>query len=1174
MAVEQKAPSIQKGFQARLLSDNIKLKDKLNLAVNVAKSNLRFPNKEKIILDWFLVVLEAKYTEDSWKKSELNKFWEGLLQVLGKVNVEKPILLKSDVLIKIVELIDLTTEVIAECFKILLTILAQQSNDVSNVLILLDKLHNKDCTASLLQTMVQTLDKISRIAQLPSENRVGMLLAKFSLNSATRTSETLLNLLRTTFFKKTEQYQDFFYSISLSDGDKYTPSGEIETLIEYITGGGDLSLLFACLKNQSAPAWLKAHLFCLSAHLEGFTGVYSPDSVVLAQLAVGATPSLDRVVKLVLNALPLDVSLTIGGEKLGKHLTGLVKFCVEKYGMSTGVSTILQCIFNNHPLVLEPLVGYVLAGYLQASEAPVAVFQIILDLMLKLRQLPKIVSKLLIYLRTQTNLDLAWNKQDLELFGEAVSKVPRVQSIEIWKMLHYHVTADCIPALGESAGTAFWRVTAPLLSTVLAFAHLSDHNIPEPLSIRVRDLVKSTLGDVLDKLFDHDFRSEDKPLYCNLVSSLFDLTELITAYRGREFEEVCTFKKKYIERLLKVKDFANNSQLIIQTLRSNSGSNAQLWKSFRRQLLGDQDCFKQIFDIIPVEYLGEVNLLSNVPDVAENQTYSALLLYSHFSAADSRILTPVVKLELWTSPENWYSLQSQLGKVLQNSLQQIHEMKVGSIKPGSLEGLENLPVESLPEVQKLGLTVLCINHLFATEGTVDERLTNLLARCFEDTNLFRFINSSNFLERVLSLKFPSTVFIEALSFGLSKYTKMLCEITENFGRFQDQISQGDDNTFTLFVSLLEHLSRPILDTGVASEKKASSIELAKKISKCVARYGRKEELLSPTPLLLRSAAVMVKLHCKAEEKEDLGKAEKFIRKVLDNSLALETVEVLGLVNQLIEAEPGLLILTQEYKEIATKIALDNVDCEASCVFISQLLGNSDPAQIEKIFQSSQKPDNLLKLSKIILSAKISEETKLALRPFLEDLTFNIISNYAIDLSDRNNFVERLISCSPALVSINVETAALSSLLSNDLSARTFKPFITFLNNHPKASVKQIPFLCVAVQHHLHFIETNCDADNFPLASAIQSFFGSCKRKKEDWANVAPYLIADLLNATVNLSQLNVKQTLIQAANLLLGLCSSHSHEYLSANLPQATNEIFKIVLHDFKVHHKFTGKNV
>lgn len=42
---------------------------------------------------------------------------------------------------------------------------------------------------------------------------------------------------------------------------------------------------------------------------------------------------------------------------------------------------------------------------------------------------------------------------------------------------------------------------------------------------------------------------------------------------------------------------------------------------------------------------------------------------------------------------------------------------------------------------------------------------------------------------------------------------------------------------------------------------------------------------------------------------------------MDNSLALETVEVLGLVNQLIEAEPGLLILTQEYKEIATKIAL-------------------------------------------------------------------------------------------------------------------------------------------------------------------------------------------------------------------------------------------------------------
>lgn len=95
-------------------------------------------------------------------------------------------------LIKIVELIDLTTEVIAECFKSSLTILAQQSNDVSSV---------SFCWTNFITRLPGIVtsnhgsnfrQNIAGIAQLPSENRVGMLLAKFSLNSATRTSETLL----------------------------------------------------------------------------------------------------------------------------------------------------------------------------------------------------------------------------------------------------------------------------------------------------------------------------------------------------------------------------------------------------------------------------------------------------------------------------------------------------------------------------------------------------------------------------------------------------------------------------------------------------------------------------------------------------------------------------------------------------------------------------------------------------------------------------------------------------------------------------------------------------------------------------------------------------------------------------------------------------------------------
>ena len=79
----------------------------------------------------------------------------------------------------------------------------------------------------------------------------------------------------------------------------------------------------------------------------------------------------------------------------------------------------------------------------------------------------------------------------------------------------------------------------------------------------------------------------------------------------------------------------------------------------------------------------------------------------------------------------------------------------------------------------------------------------------------------------------------------------------------------------------------------------------------------------------------------------------------------------------------------------------------------------------------------------------------------------------------------------------------------------------------------------------------------------------------DWGNVVPYLIADLLHASISLAtNLPVKQSLVTAAEALLDISSTHSHAYLSANMAQATNEMFKVVLQEYKAHKKFTGKNV
>ena len=97
-----------------------------------------------------------------------------------------------------------------------------------------------------------------------------------------------------------------------------------------------------------------------------------------------------------------------------------------------------------------------------------------------------------------------------------------------------------------------------------------------------------------------------------------------------------------------------------------------------------------------------------------------------------------------------------------------------------------------------------------------------------------------------------------------------------------------------------------------------------------------------------------------------------------------------------------------------------------------------------------------------------------------------------------------------------------------------------------------------------------------MVAHLQNLFGLMGRKREDWANVAPYLLADVLNsclAVVSISP-RVKQELVLASHSLLDMqVSQHSYEYLGARLPPATNEIFKVVLQNYKQHHKFTGKD-
>jgi len=81
--------------------------------------------------------------------------------------------------------------------------------------------------------------------------------------------------------------------------------------------------------------------------------------------------------------------------------------------------------------------------------------------------------------------------------------------------------------------------------------------------------------------------------------------------------------------------------------------------------------------------------------------------------------------------------------------------------------------------------------------------------------------------------------------------------------------------------------------------------------------------------------------------------------------------------------------------------------------------------------------------------------------------------------------------------------------------------------------------------------------------------------KDDFARVAPYLIADILESgfagRVTVIQ-TVKSNLLSGMYKLLDICAKHSIDYLLNTLPIGQQDVFKEIVGNYKQYHKYSGK--
>jgi len=1185
-----------------------RLEGKLNLAANILRSRVHLPNKETVVLAWFARLIDVKYLTRA-PAEEMRQIWEALsvsLHHVKDVAARKnraggeEVKVSIEFLLNHIEQVDMSNQTILGCIKILLTLSpSSEPSDKSALLKLMPKLlDNADDNVPLVPTILEILDELPK---LEAESESGKLLAKMSLSYAARDSETLQKITRKVLLQNTADYAEFFSGLFSVQAVKNDRSDSVNRLLQFINEGGDLAWLLGLIQSGDLN-WLRANLFCLAAHLHGVGAVINEESLALVQITPEASPSTDALCNLVKSSLPLDISHVYRAEfTAGSLLSTVVKIILDKVGLTDATCAVIAVLNIHHPMLLEPLVTQLMLTKLRSGEPAPQLTRTLFSLVVKLRQLPKMVSKLLMQLRLSSGgMEYVWKHEDLEAFEDAVLQVPRVQCLEMWKTLVYHLSTDHAPGAesGEEAGVRCWAVATPLLTALLRRAQLADHNLPAQLSVRVTELLRDTVEKILSPLLKL-LRFQEDPLFAGLACVVLELAELISTYRNVDFSVADEFRSKLIKKILKQKQLGGYTSLILLQLRLGGPGRDKIWKTFHTELLTAPATLPRLLDLVPPQYLADVRVGEEAwSGDREDPRLAALLIFPHLGAmASGEYSEPLLSQEVWSQPEQWNSLQSDLGLVIQNILQKLLDQSLTSshqITPPSssaLERLEILPLETLPPVLKLAATGLGLVRLFhpGGGGGTEAVISRFLCRCLEDTDIFRYLNAAAVAEAALRLDQQSEntavlLLLRVLAGEMVRYRKMLSELVEGFPSvLQAGMVAGRANYLEFGVSLLHRLTPILLDKNTKLEKRQMADKLAVLISKAVMKHGKKADLLCPRSVLLRAATLMVRVYGSGEAgigaREGVNKLEKFVRKVLSNAMGGGRKEVLALVNSILQLDNKdiLDILNPDIMQQVRTIALDNLDYDEGNNFISSLLHNGTTMpEVEKIFAHSTDPRTQLKLATVLIASKIQDSVRPLISPHLETSVINLILSEAIGPEDKISLADRLVSSMPALVSSSIETSVLASLLAHNipLSSRSLKCFVTLVSNRPQLAVRQLPLLTYSLRQHLNALTEDTGSsseEKAQLCRCMQQLTSLVKRRKGDWGNVAPYLVADILSASVHLTDHNLKQLLTSATHNLLDICETHSHEYLSANLPPAVNEVFKIVLQNYKTNYKFTG---
>eukprot|EP00090_Calanus_glacialis_P023825 TRINITY_DN3695_c0_g1_i1.p1 TRINITY_DN3695_c0_g1~~TRINITY_DN3695_c0_g1_i1.p1 ORF type:complete len:1178 (+),score=297.53 TRINITY_DN3695_c0_g1_i1:54-3587(+) len=1166
------------GLQTRL-SSTLPLEVRCRLAVNTFTSNVFIPRKEEVVLDWLMTSLDLKY-RDRLSPSltpDDTLLWDTLhtcLAHMATAPTSPPYKFSTvpDILLNILPHTDMSLATSMSCISHLITLSSKHSPthpNWSNLLSLLISSTTADSSPSLI-TSLHTA--IQRITLDPTQDHSPLLIQLSALNLS-HPHPSLQQMVSSLLFPTPDPYTPLFSHLSGVDG-KYHPCQVTSILLSSLSSGCSPLLVMSSCPAQ--PPWLRAKLFSVLLSTQGCTGLVDSSTVeggkllkCLTKKIVFEGSSLFRL------ALPLDLSLELApGYTMAKSIQDVVKELVVAEGVTEEIADILDAVHEHHPQVLEPLVALILVKHLEKPSSVGNVFKNLMDVMMKLRQLPKLISKLFLHLRTSSPVSpLCWAESDLEMLGSALGSLPRVQYLEMWKSINYHLSSDIVSGTSGQADQ-FAAVLSPILSTVLLNSQLADHNLPSSLLPRIQDLMDNTLTS-LEIVFNMDnISSKLKQLVVEASYALSELSTLFVEYRGlKQFGKQLAFAQGVAARVGAAQDWQDSPaarRLQVSFCQENKST---------EKVLGDCE---EAFD----ELESTPDIIGQIPDptllkIVRTKTVANNLLYESPRFCSAVIFTLLAK---WNKQENFFipefehwanfadSLDSYLGKSLASCFTTLMHSELPGSELGAqdLEVLGKLPLENLPTVLKLGATLVCLGQVYRQAKSRTQSFM-LAARCLETTDLFRFVDAGKFLNQMLAHEDVTDEIIEVVAKSAGRFTKTIKDIDNNFHEFEENVRNENNLHLKACVCLLNSLNMSLSEGAEGTDKKVAGKALADKISKHVVKIFKKKNLDNSEQIeaLCVAAAELVKMYSKT----GLGKMSKLVHKMVELSLSETCRSWITLLGEIcknfdhLEAD----ILPEDWKLSCWKVLSDNFeeDCQA---LVKSLFKIATPSELEQMLKTLLDNDLVdLSIWKCIISSEVTEDCMNAKKAAVEEAVAAACKQArAVDyeqLDKLPEFFTVIFSSSPPCVSTQLEIVCLGSLLSSstESASSSLSALSTFLSHRGTLSTRTIPITTLIIR--------NCISPSPSVLTlhALQKVLGLFSRHKADYSSVLPHLVADILHL-MSSSSPQSKTILTTSLHPLLDMLDKHSFEYLSSNLAPATNEIFKRLLTNYNSSHKFKGK--